>query len=284
MSELSLSTLLNRTTHYSTQIIRNINGVTGLRPEDVWLTSFPRSGNSWMRIILANVIYLTEKEGKEVDLRTLAYLLPSFGFADLHLSWQYQCVPRFVKTHHPFRYPFFSKPKRSVLLIRDPRDAILSYHDLAQKSKIIAFRGSISEFLRHSKYGLPAWLRHYESWQSRATVIMKYEDLRKDTVATLQQTFSALSVEIDRQIIEEAVERSAIQRMREKEAETGLGRPDRFDSSFRAVRSGKSRSWQNEFSESDQLYFEKIFTKKHGYNYNLMDQAAPIREQIGASN
>ncbi|MEM7128341.1 MAG: sulfotransferase domain-containing protein [Chloroflexota bacterium] len=262
--------------HYGRQIIRNANGIVGLHPDDVWLTSFPRSGNSWIRIIFANIIQLSERDGKEVELWDLPNLVPSLGVSNLLKPWPYQSLPRFVKTHHPFRRPFFAKPRRSILLVRDPRDAILSYYDLAQKSKIVAFRGEFSEFLRHPKYGLSAWIRHYQSWESMATVLLKYEELRKDTVGTLQGAFANLSVDMDRKLIENAIERSAIDQMRKKEAETGIRDPGRFDANFRAVRTGKTHGWQEAFSDADLQYYQTIFVDTHGYNYDsmgLMNQA-----------
>jgi estrone sulfotransferase len=259
MSEVSN----NRVIHLTRQVYRNAIGFAGLRRSDVWLSSYPRSGNSWFRAILGNLIYLSETPEEEIDWRTLYDLMPVMGFSNLLKPWEHTVIPRMVKTHQPYRPQFFGRPERTLLLLRDPRDVMLSYYNMRTSAKLNRFTGSFSEFIRHPSYGLPGWMRHYSTWLPRATVLMIYEEFRSDTCATIRRTFHALGHEIPEDLLLAAIERSTIERMREKEAVQGIRDADRFDASFNAVRTGASKQWIDTFSESDLTYYHQL-REQHG--------------------
>lgn len=244
--------------HYSKQVYRNVHGILGLRPTDIWLTSFPRSGNSWFRVILGNIINLIEQDGQTVDLQTLEALVPSLGLSNLQKPWTYRSLPRFIKTHQPYRSLFFQKPRRTVLIVRDPRDALISYFDLAQKSKVLNYNQTFSQFIRHPHYGMQSWIRHYQSWQPHATIVIYYESLRQDPQATLRTAFSTLHIPCEEAIIQEAIQRSSLEKLKKQEVESGIRDAGRYRSDFRAVRHGQSRSWLDSFSTEDLAYYQQI--------------------------
>ncbi len=82
-------------------------------PDDVFLTSYPRSGNTWMRFLVGNLVH--EKEA--VTFLNLERLLPDMY---IHSDRDMRSMPhpRVIKSHECFdpRY------KRVVYIVRDPRD------------------------------------------------------------------------------------------------------------------------------------------------------------------
>lgn len=237
-------------------------GILGLRSNDIWFAAYPKSGSSWFRLILWNIISLTDLNASEVDYRTLDEM-PALGFSNLLKSWEYKTLPRFIKTHRPYNATFFSKPERAILLIRDPRDTLVSYYHMAQKTKAPSgrFEGEFGEFIRHPKFGLESWMKHFSSWRSKADVILTYEALRRDVVPELLNTFQNLNISVPPTIIESAAERSGFEQMQKAEAKYGLSGSNRFDANFKFVRSGKSKQWHDYFSDADLAYYRKMHSK-----------------------
>src|SRR5437763_867640 len=79
----------------------------GLRPPDTVLVSYPKSGNTWMRFILAPLC-----AGREVDFESVQRVVPSLG--------QHRCGTRedrgwrLVKSHEPFRSTYGRRCGRAV--------------------------------------------------------------------------------------------------------------------------------------------------------------------------
>lgn len=233
-------------------------GFLGLRQSDIWFASFPKSGTSWFRLILWNIISLQERAGEEVDYRTIDEM-PALGETNLLLPWRYQSLPRIIKTHRPYRSPLFDRPQKSILLIRDPRDIMVSYYQMAQATKASwgRFEGDFSTFLRHPRFGLEAWFRHYVSWQPIATTQVTYEALRGDTLTELQRVLNELNISVKQEVLTQAIERASFDRMQRVEKAVGIGNR-RFDETFQFVRSGKSGGWGDHFQPADLSYYQTL--------------------------
>ena len=86
-------------------------------PDDTFLVSYPKSGNTWVRFLLANLIHPNEK----VSFSNINRLLPAPGV----LSKRFLRTlprPRILKSHEPFDARF----KKVIYLVRDPRDVAVS--------------------------------------------------------------------------------------------------------------------------------------------------------------
>ena len=67
----------------------------------VILASFPKSGNTYLRFIFANIIALCELDGKTIDYHQLDNMLPTDLFEkDLVKPWPYRTLPCVLKTHN----------------------------------------------------------------------------------------------------------------------------------------------------------------------------------------
>ncbi len=249
---------IQRLTHIGRQVWRNALGVSALQPSDVWLASFPRSGNSWFRIILGNIIYISEGREQEVDLHTLGELCPVMGYTNLRKPWDHEVIPRLLKTHQPYRAPFFNRPTRTLLQVRDPRDVMLSWYNLRTNAKQSAYNDSFEHFVRDPKVGFEAWMRHYSSWLPHATTVMPYEELRARPVSTLQRCFGELGFTVPGDILQSAVECSTIEKVRKKEQEQGVRDAKRYKDTFRAVRKGASGDWKDGYGKAEQAVYAEL--------------------------
>jgi hypothetical protein len=89
-------------------------------PDDVFLTSYPRSGNTWTRFLVGNLAHTEEA----VTFLNVERLVPDMNkHGDYYL--RHLPRPRILKSHEVFdpRY------KRVIYIVRDPRDvAVSNYH------------------------------------------------------------------------------------------------------------------------------------------------------------
>ena len=240
------------------------SGVISLQPTDIILSSFPKSGNTWIRFFFCNLISIKELSGAVVDFERLDNMMPELGVTSLSASSPYHSIPRIVKTHRSF-WPFFEN-KKSIFIIRDPRDVMVSYFYFETSMKHPRFQGEFSDFLRHGKFGLKAWFDHYQSWHKKCSVMIKYEDLRKDDTREFFRLLSAIQLELPKDLIIQAIEQSRFEKIQQIEKNHGSPKPDKFKSEATFARKGKSGSWAEHFHQSDIDFFEEMKMK---YKFEL---------------
>lgn len=166
----------------------------GLRRDDILLASFPKSGNTWLRFLWANVVALEELNGVEVDFHVLDRELGSEYDVLRYGTVEFDCSPRLVKTHRLHDGRAFGD-HRSVYLHRHPGDVMLSYYEfLAAHPGHEASTGDLPMFLRSDDFGVPAWCRHVRSWIDEATVTISYEQLAWDAADALGRVLSELGI------------------------------------------------------------------------------------------
>lgn len=254
-------------------ILNYARGLVNLRSNDIWLPSFPKTGSTWVRFLLCNTMLLTqEDEPTHVDFHVLDASMPALGHHSLLKPWPFEHFPRFVKTHQLYRGVLFARPRRTVYVIRDPRDVMVSYFHFQQAHTLRPFAGAFDEFIRHPKYGLEACLRHYDSWRHRITHLARYEALKQDTLQEFQNMLEAVGVHPSAQLIERAVERSEFSRVRKAQDTSGLSGKQRFKSTFKFARSGTTNQWPEYFSNEDLDLYASL-RRKYRFEFYQDDHA-----------
>ncbi|WP_043995868.1 sulfotransferase domain-containing protein, partial [Microcystis aeruginosa] len=170
--------------------------------EDVFLVSYPKSGNIWLRFLIANAIKVHYRIDQDVNFFTILGIIPSprgkinlqptgpFGRTDL---------PRIIKSHSAYN-PYYY---RVILLVRDPRDVMVSYYHYLKGLKQISEATTISELIRDDKYGIMSWVKHSKSWYfdhnpaSQRIKIFRYEDFLEDTKLQLFLLMESLGMIMD---------------------------------------------------------------------------------------
>jgi len=186
-------------------------------PDDTFLVSYPRSGNTWTRFLIANLLH----PDRRVAFSNIDGLFPDLGAVSSRALKRIP-RPRFIKSHEYFdpRYP------KVIYLARDPRDVAVSHYNFMRKGGFVddscPLERWVSEwFVPGSSYDVP-WGDHVASWlATRANhssfLLIRYEDLREDPVAELLRIATFLGAPANPQALAEAVEKSAVKRMRELE-------------------------------------------------------------------
>lgn len=231
-------------------------GLLGLRSSDTLLAAFPKSGSTWVRFVFCNLISLRFWDGKLVTWDILDETMPELGHSKLLARWPWSPVPRVVKTHRPY-WPLFRRPS-AILLIRDPRDVMLSFYRYRSAHRTAPFRGSLAEFIRTPGLGLEAWFRHYRSWRGRVRACFRYEDLRSRPEQEFGRMLSTVELEVDPGMLAEALRRSDIRSIRRLEDEHGHSRSEVLKEGFRFTGKGATGGWQDELTDEDSALFDEL--------------------------
>jgi uncharacterized membrane protein YkvA (DUF1232 family) len=220
-------------------------------PDDVFLVSYPRSGNTWTRFLIGNFVYQDEP----VTFTNVESRIPEiYLFPDRVLRRIPR--PRMLKSHECFdpRY------KRIIYIVRDPRDVAISYYHYAIKIKWIEPEYPIEKFVPRLIDGefdvrggwAASWSDHVMSWvslrsESDGFLFLRYEDMIQDAERELEKVARFLKFQLTPERISRAVQLSSADHMRELEKNEArqwqLTKNTRQDKPF--VRAAKSGNWEN---------------------------------------
>lgn len=145
------------------------------------LASFPKSGSTWVRFILANVIVSHLDLEVKVDFCSVHRLFP-----DMHKEKIWECsrfhpFPKMVKTHARIT---LDDPK-TIYLVRKPEKVFKSYYKYLKKESKSNL-SSFSQLLDDDQKGLESWMRHVSHYLNRADLVLRYEDLLENPLKTVQ--------------------------------------------------------------------------------------------------
>jgi hypothetical protein len=172
----------------------------------VWLSSFPRSGNTMLRVLLHSVygrssysLYEEHPGARQWD--NIASVMGSAGqvtAGDLD-ELRRRPEPCFVKTHD---LPLDDSP--ALCLVRDGRDALVSYaHFVCTYEPGMAEGRDFGEVLRiliESRDHFGGWSGNVRAWSQRPgvgpTVWLRYEDLIGDPLGLLEGAMRRLGVRL----------------------------------------------------------------------------------------
>lgn len=252
-------------------------------PDDIFLVSYPKSGNTWTRFLIANLVY----SEKDPDFANINDLLPdpeAMAKRDLEKAHR----PRILKSHQYFdpRYP------KVIYVVRDPRDVVLSeyYFDIKRRAidEDYPLEQFVSRFVRgelNHPYG--TWGENAASWfytrgQSPKMLIVTYEGLQSQGPQELTRIADFLGVAATPDRIDFALKQSSADRMRELEKKQGhlwsSTRETRQDKPF--VRSAKAGGWKKELSETSIAEIESAWgSLMREFGYELA-ASSPVERQL----
>jgi hypothetical protein len=230
----------------------------GLGPSDGFLASYPRSGTTWLRFLLSEIL-----TGRPSSFDTDGTAVPYVG----HHEGAPEILPgggRLVMTHETR----FRGERRVLYVIRDPRAVAVSEFRWLMRRRLID--GDIDRFVRDFVRGRSnpwgSWRDHVVGWRrsdaARAGKLLaiRYERLRSDPVEVLGHVVRFLGTEVSEAQRALAVERNSLEAMQRKEARApdeafakGVRRDVRF------VSTGQTTGWRSTLAPEHVLAIEDAF-------------------------
>ena len=196
-----------------------------------WISSYPKSGNTWLRILLASYYYTKDGTYDEKVLKNIDQFPQKKFFNDFNYD---QKVPtdtiklwikaqekinqdkklKFFKTHNAFgklnNFDFTNGENSigCVYVVRDPRNVITSLKNIYEMKDDQAFKWItnknqyIYDVHKFEEDGfsdfqfISSWDINFESWKIQKKIaikIIRYEDLLNETFAILNDVISFIN-------------------------------------------------------------------------------------------
>ncbi|KGM88239.1 Sulfotransferase domain protein [Roseovarius mucosus DSM 17069] len=236
----------------------------------IWLASYPKSGNTWTRLFLANYLMNAQEPvpinqahrfavgdavvkmynrvaGREIDPTDLSLCL-RLREGVLRGIVANNADVNFVKTHNarvaperidliPDRYT-----RSAIYIIRNPLDMVLSYarhygitqEDAAQKI-CHPDNGNLPTETSVAQY-LSTWDLHVKSWMAYAPwkrLIVRYEDLLDNPETHFAKVLDLVGVPVDKTRLQRAIRFSSFDELSRQEEEQGfIERPEQSEKFF----------------------------------------------------
>ena len=188
---------------------------------DVFLVSFPKAGRTWLRVLIGRSFQQHYDLPKRAMLRATAARVTAPG------------MPRILATHDdatqdkPYTCVVSNKSAyrghRVLLMVRDPRDVLISYYFQRMRRNQNPYKGSIDDFISEPNGGLETIISFYNAWAAQRHVptafhLVRYEDLRADTMASLRAAVAFVGAgDIGDATLAEAIEYASFERVQERE-------------------------------------------------------------------
>jgi len=188
----------------------------GLDSADVFLASYPRSGNTMLRFMLAEAL-----TGDSSSFDHIQRIIPEIGVHGRALAVA-PCGGRLIKTHEPYRPEY----KRAIYIYRDVRDVMLSSFARESALDVLHIRtleDYVLPFMRGKMTRFGSWQAHLDSFlnsplaRNGDLLIVRFEDMRQNLEGTVARCLEFLGKEVDWSVMRAAVRNNSLENMRAKE-------------------------------------------------------------------
>ena len=261
----------------------------------VWLASYPRSGNTWIRALISNYLY-SKKEDTLKNLESIDLFPSAKYFSGLidkkkidenkkNIFKNYILAQEklnlnkkinIIKTHcfaGKVEGSEFSNSENTagfIYIVRDPRSVAVSnsYHEEISISK------SVDQILNPKRFSnvqelymefRSSWKNHYLSWRNKKWngLFIKYEDLHNDTFNNLKKILifmeKFVKIEIDENKIKDVIKVSSFNNLSKMEKTSGFKENPSKEKFFRK---GLVDEWKKSLSSDLILKIEESFKKE----------------------
>ncbi len=158
------------------------------RPDDVHLTTYPRTGTTWTQNILVGLCYGFDvlRESSSVFMRQ------NFPYMELvsiskgpgyQVANQIETKPRLLKNHLPAHLApveIFTEKRRNIVVVRNPKDTALSLNKFYQSatslkaySPAVEFEDFVDPFI-NGKVLYGSWWKWTKAWVNKCRQVWRF--------------------------------------------------------------------------------------------------------------
>lgn len=237
------------------------------RADDIFIVTYPRSGTTWMQMIL----YQLTSDGS-MDFPHIAARCPWFersikagrGFERLR-------SPRLFKSH--LAYPKIPKGHcKYIYVVRDGKDVAVSYYHLYRSHN--GYKGSFSEFFERFLQGqveFGSWFQHVKGWWLRRhdprVLFLHYEDVLADLERSIKRIIAFCGLQVAPSRLPGILERCSFEFMKKHEAQFDHLTGELWEQGVQFntfLRQGRAGSWQDQLSPEQCQRFDRCYSAELG--------------------
>ena len=273
-------------------------------PGILWLASYPKSGNTWLRAFLANLVTNPEKplpindlpghflgDGFEIHFeqiagRKMSEIAPE-ELPDLRRrvhEWFAHSRPDnvMVKTHNAIMHvagrPLItpSATAGAIYVIRNPMDVAVSFshHFQISVDRAVESLGEKSAVLPPSaglvSQHISSWSHHVRTWTTAPGLplhVMRYEDMARKPFPTFRALVEFLGMPLDKERLRKAIRFTDFSELQSQEKKEKFveSRPDGTVPFFRAGKVGGWRDLLNDDQVARLIADHADVMRDHGY-------------------
>ncbi|MBO6782099.1 MAG: sulfotransferase domain-containing protein [Alphaproteobacteria bacterium] len=235
-------------------------------PRILWIASYPKSGNTWVRFLVANMVFGGVETSADIEAMVPDVHRGASLTAHYHVNGTV-----FLKTHWALAddMPQRGATAGAIHVVRHPLDVLRSHVDYfglrddgEKRSRFIDAYLALGGVPAWEKRRYGTWVTHHAAWSAARgafpLLALKYEDMTADPAAAVQRIAGFFRREMSDGDVDRVVAASSFERMRQLEADEIARGEDGFfaaershskDPSFRFMRTGKTDSYRELLSD-----------------------------------
>ncbi len=199
-------------------------GNTSFREREAYLIGYPKSGNTWLRVMLGKYVQLLVGRAEKLPLplfdrfEDLDPRVPLMQVTHGPLEWSHQTAADLTLENIVLPYHHSSV----VLLVRNIPDILVSLYWQEKTRSNPPYEGSISNFICDPVWGVEKAVAFYRTWDQgksmvRNLMLLRYEDLRYNTQDAFRGLLEFLHIPVAEEYLNTAVTYSEFANMRKLE-------------------------------------------------------------------
>ncbi|XP_037023910.2 sulfotransferase 2A1 [Artibeus jamaicensis] len=252
--------------------LRSLQDQFVVRDEDVITLSYPKSGTNWMR----EMISLIHTKGDPTWVQsTVIWKRSPWVETQAGLDiLENQKDPRFYTSHLPIQFfpkSFFKSKAKSIYIMRNPKDVIVSGYHFWRTVKATRNPDSFEEYFQWFLQGNVAfgsWFDHIHGWlQMKGKdnfLLISYEELHQDTRTSVERVSQFLGVKLSPEELNSVLKNVSFQAMKDNKMSNFSLVPDTIvdHSKGNFMRKGITGDWKNHFTVAQSEAFDKVYREK----------------------
>jgi hypothetical protein len=252
----------------------------------LWLASYPKSGNTWTRTFLHNLLKILEGEDDAQDINEMneftTWEISARAYekhlgkppkdcdrediAKIRPKVQEEIAERtdglaLIKTHHALVMDRgiptinFAVTSGAVYILRNPLDVAISFsHHMSStvdhaidEMAMTGLETAVTDKSVYEVYG--SWSQHVESWTHkphRTVYVMRYEDMIANPFRAFGGLARHLLLRPTAEQLGKAIERASFKNLQEQESKGGFR--EKPEKAEKFFRSGKTGEWRDKLN------------------------------------
>ena len=256
-------------------------------PTDVIISPYAKCGTTWLQQIVHGL-----RTGGDMDFDDISRVVPWIETAyslDIDLEAEQSGTPKAFKSHLP--WDLVPKGCRYVVSLRDPRDALVSFHRFMEGWIVEPGAVPIEDMARVRLFERSPrdYWSHFVGWWSQRenpdVLLLTFESMKQDLPKTVQRVASFIGLDADDHLLDVATHQASFGFMAENRdrfddlmirelMERSAGIPADGDSA--KVRSGEVGGYRTELSEELAGRIDDVWVETIGEECGLDSYQAAI--------